>query len=108
VYSLTTTDVHWYTTLCNLTCKQPLAAYKTNLLFAAEMTMLCKELLSHSSNFPAALLVLWNLTGGTGHVDNLEPYLASNAAFGMLFFALSSAFCDVGFRFMWFAGLWSD
>ena len=65
------------------------------------MTMLCK-LLSHSSNFPAALLVLWNLTGGTGHADNLEPYLASNAAFG-LFFALSSAFCDVASA-MWFVG----
>jgi len=70
----------------------------------ADMSAQCKDILSHSGSFPLALMILWNLTGSSGHVENLTPFLDSNAAFGMLFFVSSSAFCVVGFRFMWLAG----
>ena len=66
----------------------------------------CDTLLSHVSDFPSALVILWNLAGGAGHVDNLAPFLESNRVFGRLYFLVSSAVCTVWFRFMWLAVVW--
>jgi len=66
----------------------------------------CQMLLGHVSDFPSVLVILWNLAGGTGHLDNLLPFLDTNSAFGMFYFVFSSAVCMVWFRFMWLAVVW--
>lgn len=69
-------------------------------------TAQCDALLSHCSSFPSALLILWNLSGGAGHVDNLLPFVDASPAFGMLYFVFSSGVCVVWFRFSWLAVTW--
>jgi CRP-like cAMP-binding protein len=66
----------------------------------------CQGLLNQYSNFPSTLSVLWNLAGGSGHMENLQPMVETNLAFGMIYFVVSSAVCTVLFRFMWLAMMW--